>query len=618
MTIDGMLDRAEAYQRAGQLEDAAAEYRSVLAQSPAHADAHYGLGTIMMQQGAITDASTHLGAAVEALPNVPEFRFNYALVLVKVGDVEGAKHQLLQAARLAGRDPYFLVPICTKMIEFGLAGEAYGCLDATGDTSPKTSVLKAKALGAIGDWRGAAKLLAGLTAQAPDDPSLWFDYSRAAGFLRDYETAIDAFKRYLACGPASGEDYLKLADLYLTARQPTNARLALDKAADGGVDQAEGHLIAAKCARLDGDKDKVAACVDQAIDRRPAFGQAWQLKFENAAPDLLPEIARECTALVGHKQATEWDRVMLGLTAGRAFEKLDRFPDAMDAFKQANEEHKGILARQDNAYDPAATEKETGKIIGHFPVGGSYQQASTSDRRPIFILGMPRSGTTLVEKILTCLDGVEAGGENEALEFIAGQYYWDLAQGRLPAPAGLEAETLAGMADVYWRKTAFEGAIVTDKMPHNFRHVGLICQMFPDARILYMKRDPRDVCLSIYCRPFPEAHKYAVDLDWLGHFYAQSEILKKHWLAQAPSQVREIVYEDLVDSPVEKTQEIAEFCGLEWHPGCLEFHKKTSSSFTFSELQVRKPLNKDGIGRWQSYEAELAPLINSLRKHGGL
>jgi len=619
LTINQLLDQAEGHHRAGRLDAAVTIYRKALSTSPGNADAAYGLGTVLMQQNKDAEALPYLASAARQLPNVPEFQFNLALCLTKVGQTEEAKSALLRAAALAGNNLYFLMPICTKMIELGLAGQAYACLDGMGDQSPKVRILKAKALGAAGNWRGAARALADLAHESPDDPVVWFEHAKAAGFLRDYDAAIASFKTYMTKKEPSAEDHLSLADLLLTARKPDAARAELEKAIGGGVDRAEAHHLAAKCARLEGDKAGVRKFADMALERRPAFGHAWQLKFEVSPKEELADLADTCVRLVVDESATEWDRIMLDLTAGRAYEKLDRFDDAFSAFERGNIKHKALLAKRDFAYDKDATSAEHEKIIGHFPAGREYAEAPPQEgQRPIFILGMPRSGTTLVEKILACLNGVEAGGENEALEFVAAQYYWDLAQGRTARPTEISPDSLAVMAESYWQKTPHSQPVVTDKMPHNFRHVGLVRQMFPDARVIYMRRDPRDVCLSIYSRLFPEAHRYAVDLDWLAHFYAENMRLKDHWKAAFPDRVREVVYEDLVDDPVTHTRAIADFCGLEWHAGCLEFHKSKGTSFTFSELQVRKPLNKEGIGRWRSYADQLVPLEAALKRYGVL
>ncbi len=202
------------------------------------------------------------------------------------------------------------------------------------------------------------------------------------------------------------------------------------------------------------------------------------------------------------------------------------------------------------------------------------------------------------------------------MEHIARGYYQAVAQGKITSPAALTASQLTEMANEYWQRTPLNNPIITDKMPHNFYHIGLITQIFPKAPIIYMNRDPRDVCLSIYCRLFPDVHRYAVDQEWLGHFYGISERLKRHWLTRFPNRILNVVYEDLIKNPTDKTKEIAAFCKLDWRPDCLDFHKHTTTSFTFSELQVRRPINRKGIGKWNKYKKELLPLINSLKKSG--
>jgi hypothetical protein len=185
--------------------------------------------------------------------------------------------------------------------------------------------------------------------------------------------------------------------------------------------------------------------------------------------------------------------------------------------------------------------------------------------------------------------------------------------GRSPLPAGLSADHLAQMQTGYWQRTKGPRRWLTDKMPHNFRHVGLIALAFPHAPIIYLRRDPRDVCLSIYSRPFPDGHRYACDLSAIAHFHRQSERLMAHWQRIMPHRILQVSYEDLVAEPTRVTQEITEFCGVPWQASCLEFHLQTAGSFTFSELQVREPLNSKGVGRWRNYERHLRPMLEGLQ-----
>jgi len=159
---------------------------------------------------------------------------------------------------------------------------------------------------------------------------------------------------------------------------------------------------------------------------------------------------------------------------------------------------------------------------------------------------------------------------------------------------------------------------LTDKMPNNYHHVGMILSMFPSAKIIQMRRDPRDVCLSIYTRSFPDGHNYACSFDTLAHAYKLCTELMDHWRRIAPDRVIDIHYERLVEDPLSEGKKITTFCGLEWNDKCLAFHEDITSSFTFSEMQVREAIHDQRIGRWKHVQEYLQPLLEALRREGCL
>jgi hypothetical protein len=136
--------------------------------------------------------------------------------------------------------------------------------------------------------------------------------------------------------------------------------------------------------------------------------------------------------------------------------------------------------------------------------------------------------------------------------------------------------------------------------------------MFPEAPIIYMRRDPRDVGLSIYSRYFSDGHYYATELGNIAHFIGASQRLMSHWKTVYPDRILDVEFERLVAEPEQQTRRLADFCGLEWHPDCLDFHQRDDASYTYSEAQVREPLNAKGIGRWRRYADMLDPLIDAL------
>jgi Flp pilus assembly protein TadD len=430
--------------------------------------------------------------------------------------------------------------------------------------------------------------------------------ARDYGLKRDYPTAIKTYESFLKLKEPDSSDLLAYADLLLLARNPDAARQAVDRAMKAGSDLSTAHLIAARCARLSGDYDEARSHLRTAIEKRPAFGDAWQLLLDIESQDELPGLASECARLATDSGDKLRNRVLLAMTSGRAYEKLKEYPLAFEQFQAGNDYQIRDQASRNVRYDESESERLAARAVQTFRGIADTRTDAHPATQPIFIVGMPRSGTTLVERILGGLDDVVIGGESESIGVIASQFYWNLEHGRDSDRSGLAGE--------YWRRELCAPCRRTDKMPNNFWHVGLIAEMFPAAPVIYMRRDPRDVCMSIFSRVFSDGHPYATAFESLAHFYRLSVDLMQHWIDAYPSRIIEVSYETLIDNPETETQAIAEHCRLEWVPECLDFHERGGTSFTYSEMQVREPLNRKGIDAWRRYESQLDPLTDALRE----
>ena len=621
MGIRKQLETAESLHRQGKLAEAALAYQKVLELQPDQVDASYGLGTVYLQQGKLEAAVLLLRNAVALAPEDPQIRYNYGLALAASGAKQAAVEEIHRAASLSQGDETVLLPICRKLLQMNQAPIAFRFLAAHACEDVDWVALTARAQGECGDWGGALQRLDRLLAQQPDEPEVWRYYSRAAARLRDFERALDAFETYRSLVQPAGEDLLALADLYLLARRPAEALETLQGAQAQGLETSALYLLLGKCYRLAGDYAKAQRALKTAVRKHPESGEAWQLLLEQESVDTLDAFTQKTTVLADRAQGNTRDQIMIRLTAGRALERCGRFAPAFDYIRSANELHRELLTEQGMDYEPLQTEATYDRILSLFPLASHPERNSNKTPRlntrvPIFIVGMPRSGSTLVEKILSTFEGIESGGESEAMEFLAADYYWRMEQKALPVPAELSDRDWRALAEQYWERTRVSGARITDKLLHNTRHIGLIQNMFPGAPVLYLKRDPRDVCLSIYSRMFPDGHRYACDLNHLAHFYQQTERLMHHWKGLYPENILEIQFESVIAHPEQETQNLAEFCGLEWRPECLQFHKIASTSFTFSEIQVRKPLNSEGIGRWKAYGEAIRPLLEALQQKG--
>jgi hypothetical protein len=235
-----------------------------------------------------------------------------------------------------------------------------------------------------------------------------------------------------------------------------------------------------------------------------------------------------------------------------------------------------------------------------------------ASERPVFVVGMPRSGTSLTEQILASHPQVRGAGE---------LLYWIFAADteRAATPERRDA-TIAELGRAYLDvlpAQAPHASRVVDKLPVNFQNIGLIHAALPGARFIHLERNSLDTCLSIYFQGFTAAHPYATDFGDLAHYYREYGRLMAHWRSVLPPQtLLEVPYEDLVDDPEGWTRRMLAHIGLPWDPRCLEFHRTDRPVLTASNWQVRQPIGKGSVGRWRRYERFIGPLREALGEEG--
>jgi hypothetical protein len=246
-----------------------------------------------------------------------------------------------------------------------------------------------------------------------------------------------------------------------------------------------------------------------------------------------------------------------------------------------------------------------------------HRPSGIADDTPIFVVGMPRSGTTLVESILAGHPQVHGAGELDDMLLLrqdlakahgAGKVYPDFLQ-------TISIEILDQFATKHLARLeslSREAARVTDKMPQNFVQLGLIDLLFPGARVIHCMRNPLDTCLSIYFQPFMQHHDYATELRNIGLYYREYLRLMDHWRSVLRIPMLDLRYEDLVENSEEQVRRLLDFCELPWDERCLRHHESGRVARTFSYNQVRKPIYKTSVARWKRYERHLGPLIEAL------
>jgi tetratricopeptide (TPR) repeat protein len=297
--------------------------------------------------------------------------------------------------------------------------------------------------------------------------------------------------------------------------------------------------------------------------------------------------------------------VPLRYAIGKYFDDTQGYAQAFENFHRANELTKSYRA----PHDRDALRRGIDAVIGQHDPGwlqrrrAAVREADAQSMRPVFIVGMLRSGTSLAEQILASHPQVYGAGELT---------FWSRAAARLRVAGESGARELEGLARDYLAQLgalARDAQRVIDKMPGNFQHLGLIHAALPNARIIHMQRDPIDTCLSIYFQHFEATHSYATDLEDLAHAYRQYRRVMRHWRQLLPREVLlEVAYEDLVQQQERWSRRMLEFIGLDWDPRCLQFERTERTVITASKWQVRQKINVASVARWRHYEKCIAPL----------
>ncbi|HUG79568.1 MAG TPA: sulfotransferase [Burkholderiales bacterium] len=355
-----------------------------------------------------------------------------------------------------------------------------------------------------------------------------------------------------------------------------------------------------------GEFEAAAALFRQALAADPDFVEVYQQlaeirRFEDPAdPDLVA-----MRRLLGEPGRSPLAREKLSFALGKASDDLGDYAAAFAHFAEANRLKRERVGGFDRAAHAALIERTIETFSADFfPPRAEF---GVPDRTPLPVFGMPRSGTTLVEQILSCHSRVAAGGEQSWLDRLNRSLGAERPRAVLDWGPG-EAQRIAGEYLGLLARLGGGSERVTDKMPGNFLHAGLIHLLFPRAALVHCRRDPVDTCLSIFFQDFGTGNLYANDLEDIASFYRAYERLMQHWRAVLPGAIFDVDYAALVRERERVTRELLAFCGLDWEDACLEFDTSERVVATLSRWQVRQPVYADSVGRRDRY----APYIGAL------
>jgi len=351
----------------------------------------------------------------------------------------------------------------------------------------------------------------------------------------------------------------------------------------------------------------------KAIATSPDYARAYY-RIASAAPEMLDEAERlAMEALQSNLDPAGDAAIHLHFGLASAYAEVGRSDDAITQWKRGNRKKRATFS-----YDVADSTQFHVRIADQFTpeLFNTRGGQGHDDDKPIFVVGMPRSGTTLVEQILASHPRVSAAGELTVLGDIIRKTANNLDAGTYPEIVRtLDEEYLHSAALEYVRQLrthAPSASHVVDKMPGNFLYVGMIKLMLPNARIIHCVRDPVATCFSCYTQLFNSPQRFTYDLTELGTYYSSYRRLMAHWHQVLPGEIFDLHYEDLVADQETLTRRLLEFCALDWDETCLAFHETQRPVRTASATQVRKPIYKSALTGWREYDGCLVPLLKAL------
>jgi tetratricopeptide (TPR) repeat protein len=354
--------------------------------------------------------------------------------------------------------------------------------------------------------------------------------------------------------------------------------------------------------------DAEAAC-DRAIALDATQYMSYLLRSELRVQSQEANHIEELQSQLSRPDLTERARVPLGYALAKELDDLQRFDDAFHWFFEAASAHRRHLA-----YDVAVDERKLQRITEAFRHESFLGTAGSLDSsRYIFIVGLPRSGTTLLEHILTGLSRVRSNGETDhfarALLGAASSGGGDVFARAAAADPNVVAERYRQLAD-----GGSGGGKIIEKLPLNYLYLGAIRRALPQSKLLLVRRQPLDSCFAMYRTLFGAAYPFSYDFEDLARYYAAYDRLIHHWRESFGTMLYEIGYESLVRDPLHVGAGVAAHCGLTWDPRAIEIHKSASVSLTASAAQIRRPIYGSSSGRWRHYRMHLEPLVRALRR----
>jgi len=580
--MDDLFNQAISLHQAGKLEEAKQLYQKIILAQPDHALVTHHTGLITAQQGF----------------------YQEAIELFK------------QAILLDNKQASFHNNLGKTLRILGKTSEAIDCFHKALEINPGFSdalLNLGNTLKEAGRLEEAIRYYNQFLTIHPDNADAHISLGSALRLHGNLDASINSLKKGLAINPESSVGYNNLGNVLGEQGKLNDAISAYTKAININPGNVDAIYNLGFSLRQTGRTDDAIKAYRQALTIKPDNALIYQALTAAGKFTVQDDDIKKMQVLLNNDTTSQTDRMLLCFALGKAFEDLKEYNTSFDYILTANK-----IKRDSLNYDLNVDKNFMQSLIKIFDKTFFANRASygINDKMPVFILGMPRSGTTLAEQILSSHPQVFGAGEiSDIVNIILNENPKITGKTFPEIIPTLEKNEVRHLAETYLtkiRSLAENEILVSNKMPSNFLFIGMIRLMFPGAKIIHCKRDPADTCLSCFKNYFPNGQEFSYDLSELGKYYTFYQQLMNHWHATLPGYIYDLNYEDLIIDQENQTQRLLHFCELPWDDACLSFHNSSRAIRTVSIEQARKPIYKSSIQGWKRYKNQLAPLLKEL------
>ncbi len=644
-----IFERAVSLLKAGARGEAESLCREAIDRDPGDINFVSLLGSILADGGNLEEAAELLHRAVKVAPGHSRAQEDLGTILLNLDRVEEALPYLERAKGLQTSSASILNKLSGAYQKLGRDAEARSFREQALSLSPTEAKLdEATRLFVNGRFRESEKIAQELIRENPRNVNValllarlainancfedakeilekiieiaprfippWHDLGTVMKELHKYNEAVDILEKAVEIEPQNALSHYYLGAALAMAAQPQKAVHCYSKAVQIDPDLTGAHIGLGHVLKTVGDQEGGVKAYRRAIALRPNFGETYYslanlktFRFDQADIDEMGDRLADTNLQVD-------SRVHFAFSLGKAFEDNEDFDRAFEHYTLANQLHRNTIA-----YDPVQTEVAHERMREVFSTtffSGRDESSGCQKSDPIFIVGLPRSGSTLLEQILASHSQIDGTSELPDISMIAQGLTKPAAGQAFPmCMADLSDSEFKKLGEQYLAQTARHrqrAPFFTDKMPNNFAYVGFIKAILPNSKIIDARRHPMDSCLGCFKQHFAKGQTFAYDLFELGEFYLEYERLMGHWESVLPGQILKVNYEEVVEDLEAQVLRILSFCGLDFEEGCVHFYETKRAVRTASSEQVRQPIYKGSVQTWKRYGKHLDGLREIL------